>query len=40
LARVFVYPGEKEMEALAEGALRVLRGQEEAKEYDKTTIRL
>jgi butyrate kinase len=27
-----VIPGEMEMEALAAGALRVLRGQEEAKE--------
>ncbi|HVP56911.1 MAG TPA: butyrate kinase, partial [bacterium] len=31
--RVFVYPGEHEMEALAEGALRVLRGEEAAREY-------
>ncbi len=40
LAKVFVYPGEKEMEALAKGALRVRRGQEEAKEYNELTIRL
>lgn len=33
LAPVLIYPGEDEMEALAAGALRVLRGQEEAKEY-------
>jgi len=33
LARVLVYPGEMEMEALAEGALRVLRGEEKEKEY-------
>ncbi|RKZ26504.1 butyrate kinase [bacterium] len=33
LGRIFVYPGEDEMEALALGALRVLRGEEEAKEY-------
>lgn len=30
---VFVYPGEHEMESLALGALRVLRGEEEPKEY-------
>jgi butyrate kinase len=33
IARVLVYPGEDEMRALAEGALRVLRGQEQAIEY-------
>jgi butyrate kinase len=33
IAPVFVYPGEDEMSALAEGALRVLRGVEKAKEY-------
>jgi len=33
IAPVFVVPGEDEMLALAEGALRVLRGQEEAKTY-------
>jgi len=31
--RVFVYPGEHEMESLALGALRVLRGEEAAREY-------
>lgn len=30
---VFVYPGEGEMESLAMGVLRVLRGEEEAREY-------
>jgi butyrate kinase len=30
---VFVYPGEDEMTALAEGGLRVLRGEEKAKLY-------
>ena len=30
---IFVYPGEHEMESLALGALRVLRGEEEPKEY-------
>ena len=33
LAPVYVFPGEEEMRSLAEGALRVLRGEEEAKEY-------
>ena len=34
LAPVLVYPGENEMEALAAGALRVLRGEEQLKHYD------
>ena len=33
MAPVVVIPGEYEMEALALGVLRVLRGEEEAKEY-------
>lgn len=33
IARVIVVPGEAEMEALAEGALRVLKKEETAKEY-------
>ncbi|OYD17482.1 butyrate kinase [candidate division WOR-3 bacterium JGI_Cruoil_03_44_89] len=33
IAPVLIYPGENEMLALAQGALRVLRGEEEAKEY-------
>jgi butyrate kinase len=33
LGKVFVIPGEKEMEALAWGAFRVLEGKEEAKVY-------
>ncbi len=33
IAPLFTYPGEDEMLALAQGALRVLRGDEEAKEY-------
>jgi butyrate kinase len=33
IAPVLVYPGEDEMEALAYGALRVLKGEEEAKIY-------
>ncbi|NLP18928.1 MAG: butyrate kinase [Firmicutes bacterium] len=35
LAPVLIYPGEGEMEALAQGALRVLRGEEEARVYEK-----
>lgn len=34
IAPVSVYPGEDEMTALTEGALRILRGEEEAKNYD------
>jgi butyrate kinase len=33
ISQVIVYPGEDEILALAEGGLRVLRGQETAKEY-------
>ncbi|MCG3118271.1 MAG: Butyrate kinase 2 [bacterium] len=33
IAPVFTYPGEDEMRALAEGGLRVLRGEETAREY-------
>lgn len=33
MARIFIYPGEMEMEALAGGALRILSGQEKAKQY-------
>ena len=33
IAPVKVYAGEFEMEALAHGALRVLTGREEAKDY-------
>jgi butyrate kinase len=33
IAPVFVYPGEDEMAALAEGGLRVLRKEEELKKY-------
>jgi len=36
LGKVLVYPGEDEMEALALGGLRVLRGEEEAKTYPET----
>jgi len=33
IARVVTVPGEFELEALTEGALRVLKGEEEAKRY-------
>ncbi len=33
IAEVYVFPGESELEALAAGALRVLRGEETAKHY-------
>lgn len=33
ISKVMVMPGEEEMKALAEGGLRVLRGEEEEKEY-------
>lgn len=33
IGKVMVYPGQDEMKALALGALRVLRGEEEAKTY-------
>ena len=33
IAPVTVYPGEDELLALAQGALRVLKGEEKAKEY-------
>jgi butyrate kinase len=36
LARVIVLPGEDELRALAQGCLRVLRGEEEAKTYPET----
>ncbi len=35
MAPVEIVPGEREMEALAEGAFRVLRGEEPLKEYSK-----
>lgn len=33
ISKVYIYPGEDELMALAEGGLRVLRGEEKAKEY-------
>lgn len=35
IAPVLVYPGEDEMLALAQGALRILRGEEPARDYDQ-----
>jgi len=37
IAKVHVFPGELELEALASGALRVLRGEEIANQYTVTT---
>jgi butyrate kinase len=37
LAPVMIYPGEDELDALAKGALRVLGGEEQAKEYRPAT---
>jgi butyrate kinase len=34
IAPVYVYPGEFEMEAMASGALRILKGKEKAKKYN------
>ncbi len=39
IAPVLRYPGEDEMRALAEGALRVLRGEEKAKQYQDHIVR-
>jgi butyrate kinase len=33
IASVFIFPGEDEMEAMAEGSLRILRGEEKPREY-------
>ncbi|MCR2043330.1 butyrate kinase [Anaerosalibacter massiliensis] len=33
ISKIYIYPGEDELMALAEGGLRVLRGEEKAKEY-------
>ncbi|NLO56540.1 MAG: butyrate kinase, partial [Thermovirga sp.] len=35
IAPILVFPGEDEMRALAEGALRVMSGQETAREYER-----
>jgi len=34
IAPVMVFPGEDEMEAMAEGALRILRGEETPGKYE------
>lgn len=39
IAPIFIYPGEDEMRALAEGALRVLRGAERACNYDEGSVK-
>jgi butyrate kinase len=33
IAPVFIFPGEDEMEAMAEGSMRILRGEETPREY-------
>jgi len=38
LAKVYAYPGELEMEAMANGVLRVLRGEEQAKQYSGVPV--
>lgn len=38
IADVMVHPGENELQALAEGALRVLRGEEKVKDYPSHSI--
>ncbi len=38
IADVIVQPGENELQALAEGGLRVLKGEEEAKEYPASDV--
>nr|WP_300002882.1 butyrate kinase [Tissierella sp.] len=40
LAEVVVFPGEDELKALSEGALRVLKGEEVAKEYNLSALRV
>ena len=39
IAPCLVYPGEDELLALAQGALRVLRGEEEARDYTASVLR-
>ncbi|MGY0693047.1 butyrate kinase [Virgibacillus sp. FSP13] len=39
IADIFVYPGENGLQALAEGTLRVLRKEEQAKSYPKIEIK-
>lgn len=33
ISDVLVYPGENELQSLAQGALRVLQGEEQSKQY-------
>ncbi len=39
MARIDIYPGEEEMAALAQGALRVLQGKEQAKEFTALPVK-
>ena len=39
IAPVYIIPGENEMQALADGACRVLCGEETAKEYEEPADR-
>jgi butyrate kinase len=38
IAPIVVYPGEDELQAMAEGALRVLRHEEQARELAAETV--
>ena len=38
LAPIYIYPGEREMEALALGGLRILQGTEQAKTFRKKDL--
>jgi butyrate kinase len=40
ISKIFIYPGESELEALAHGALRVLKGDEIAKQYTQTVKKI
>ena len=39
IAPVYIIPGENEMQALADGAFRVLSGEENAKQYEEPSER-
>ena len=39
IAPCLVYPGEDELLALAQGALRVLKGEEQARDYTSSVLR-
>ncbi len=40
LSEIYIYPGESELEALAQGALRVLKGEENAKQYTQSVQKI